>query len=97
MELTIAMAITIINVVIAISNFVSGRKDKAVKDGKEDQKQFAKHDLIEYQLKELKENYKEMSNDIKDIKKMLDNYKDTLRKMIREELNDHVKQYHEKG
>ena len=66
MELTIALALSILSGVISVSNFALARKDKAVKDTKENHQE-----LIEYQLKELKDDYKEMLGDIKDIKKML--------------------------
>lgn len=36
MELTIALAISIIGCVLSISSFVIGRKDKAIKDTKEE-------------------------------------------------------------
>ena len=91
MELTIALSISIISVVITIVNFALNRKDKAVKDTKENHQE-----LIEYQLKELKEDYRDIANDIKDIKKMLDTYKETFNVMIKEQLEDHVKIYHTK-
>ena len=91
MELTIALSISIISVVITIVNFALNRKDKAVKDTKENHQE-----LIEYQLKELKEDYRDIANDIKDIKKMLDTYKETFNVMIKEQLEDHVKIYHNK-
>lgn len=89
--LTIALSLSIIGTVISISNFVLSRKDKAVKDTKENHQE-----LIEYQLKELKEDYKSIANDIKDIKKMLDNYKETFRIMVKDEMEEHVKLYHNK-
>ena len=78
----IALAISIISVVIAVSNFVLSRRDKAVKDTKENHQE-----LIEYQLKELKD-------DVKEIKKMLTDYKETTRAIIREEIDEHVKKFH---
>ena len=89
MQLTIALALSILSSVIAVSNFVLSRKDKAVKDTKENHQE-----LIEYQLKELKDDYKEMLGDIKDIKKMLIDYKETTRAIVKEEIEEHIKQYH---
>ena len=89
MELTIALALSILSGVIGVSNFVLSRKDKAVKDTKENHQE-----LIEYQLKELKDDYKEMLGDIKDIKKMLIDYKETTRAIVKEEMEEHIKQYH---
>lgn len=90
--LTIALALSILSAVITVSNFVLSRKDKAVKDTKENHQE-----LIEYQLKELKEDYKIIANDIKDIKKMLDTYKETFRTMVRDEMEEHIKLYHKEN
>lgn len=89
MQLTIALALSILSGVISVSNFALARKDKAVKDTKENHQE-----LIEYQLKELKDDYKEMLGDIKDIKKMLIDYKETTRAIVKEEIEEHIKQYH---
>lgn len=90
MELTVALAISILSIVITVINFALGRKDKAIKDTKENHQE-----LIEYQLKELKEDYKDIAADIKEIKKMLDTYKDTFKSIVREEMEEHIKVYHE--
>ena len=90
--LTIALALSIISTVITVSNFALSRKDKAVKDTKENHQE-----LIEYQLKELKEDYKSIANDIKDIKKMLDTYKETFRTMVKDEMEEHIKVYHKEN
>ena len=87
----IALAISILAAVMTVANFVVNRKDKAVKDTKENHQE-----LIEYQLKELKDDYKDIANDIKEIKKMLSNYKETFRDMIRNEMEEHIKTYHSK-
>ena len=89
MELTIALILSILGSVISISNFVLSRKDKAVKDTKENHQE-----LIEYQIREIKEDYKNIASDIKDIKKMLDTYKETFRNMIKDEMEEHIKMYH---
>lgn len=90
--LTIALALSILSTVITVSNFVLSRRDKAVKDTKENHQE-----LIEYQLKELKEDYKSIANDIKDIKKMLDTYKETFRTMVKDEMEEHIKVYHKEN
>ena len=92
MELTIALALSILSGIIGVSNFVLARRDKAVKDTKENHQE-----LIEYQLRELKEDYKDIANDIKEIKRMLDTYRDTLKKMVKEEMEEHVKIYHKEN
>lgn len=91
MELTIALAITILNCVLGVCSFVIARKKDAISDVKQNHQE-----LIEYQLKELKEDYKDIASDIKDIKKMLDTYKETFNAMIRTEMEEHIKAYHSK-
>ena len=90
MELSLIIAI--ISVIFCIANFVLARKDKAVNDTKQNHQE-----LIEYQLKELKEDYKDIASDIKEIKKMLDTYKDTFTDIVKEEMEEHIKMYHKKG
>lgn len=85
----LAVALSILASVISVSNFVLSRKDKAVKDSKENHQE-----LIEYQLKELKEDYKDIASDIKDIKKMLDTYKETFMTIVKEQMEEHIKLYH---
>ena len=89
MELTVALSISILSAVMTVVNFVVNRKDKAVKEQKENHQE-----LIEYQLKELKEDYKDIASDIKEIKKMLDNYRDTFKTLVKEEMEEHIKIYH---
>ena len=85
----IAIAISILSAVMTVTNFVVNRKDKAVKDTKENHQE-----LIEYQLNELKENYKSIANDIKEIMKKLDTYKDTFKDIVKEEMEEHIRIYH---
>jgi len=91
MELTVALAISILSAVISVSNFVLNRRDKAVQNTKENHQE-----LIEYQLKELKDDYKNIAADIKDIKKMLDTYKETFRSIVKNAMDEHIKIYHQK-
>lgn len=101
MELTVAVVISIVSVVITVINFALSRKDKAVKDTKEINMELAQKEtnmeLVQYQLTELKEDYKSIASDIKEIKKMLDTYRDTFKSMIKEQLEEHVKIYHNGG
>lgn len=85
MELTIGLALSILASVLSVSNFVLARKDKAVKDTKENHQE-----LIEYQLKELKE-------DVKTILNKLDKYDKDMEDRISSAIDLHVKLYHEKG
>lgn len=81
----IALAISIIGCILSVTNFVLARKDKAVKDTKENHQ-----DLIEYQLKELKE-------DVKTILSKLDNYNKDIDDRIDKAMDLHIKMYHSKG
>ena len=89
MELTVALAISIVSAVITVINFALSRKDKAIKDTKE-----TNMELVKYQLAELKEENKNIANDIKEIKKMLDTYKETFLVIVKEQIDEHVKIYH---
>lgn len=80
----IALAISILSVVMTVVNFVVNRKDKAVKDTKENHQE-----LIEYQLKELKE-------DVKKILDILDNYDKDIDERIDKAIKLHEKIYHVK-
>ena len=85
MELTIALAISILSVVVSVSNFVLNRKDKAVKDSKENN-----YDLIKYQVEEIKD-------DVKAILSKLDRYDRDTEEKIDKAIETHVKMYHSKG
>lgn len=96
MELTIALAVSILSVVITVVNFALNRRDKAVKDAKDDSK-VTNMELVQYQLEELKEDYKNIASDIKEIKKMLDTYKESLMSIVRQQMEEHIKMYHREG
>ncbi len=82
MELTIAMAISILSAVLTVANFVLNRKDKAIKDTKENHQE-----LIEYQLRELKE-------DVKTILAKLDKFDKDIDDRISNAIDMHVRLYH---
>ena len=87
MELTIALAISIIGVVISVSSFVLSRKDKAVSHEAEEQKQFSKHDLIQYRLEKIEEN-------IEKILKKLDFYDREIDDKVNKAMGNHIAIYH---
>ena len=78
----IALAISILSAVMTVTNFVVSRKDKAVKDTKEDNRE-----LIKYQLNELKE-------DVKSILSKLDKYDTDIDDRIDKAIKLHEKLYH---
>jgi peptidoglycan hydrolase CwlO-like protein len=89
MELTIALAISIISVVITVSNFALSRKDKSNKDIKEEQKQFSKHDLIEYRLDKIEKQLEKILNKLDTFDKEVDD-------KIEQKIKFHIAQYHKK-
>lgn len=82
MELTIALAITIINCVLGVLNFANSRKKEAIQNTKENHQE-----LIEYQLKELKD-------DVKAILSKLDKYEQDIDDRIDKAMELHLKMYH---
>lgn len=80
----IALAISILSAVMTVVNFVVNRKDKAVKDTKENHQE-----LIEYQLKELKE-------DVKKILDILDSYEKDIDDHVNKAIKMHERIYHDK-
>ena len=87
MELTIPLIISIIGVVISISSFVLGRKDKAVTHEAEEQKQFSKHDLIEYRLEKIEKNIEKILN-------KLDFYDKEIEDKVNKAIENHIAIYH---
>lgn len=92
----ISLFLSILSILVVITNFVLGIFDRGKKTKEETATEESNQKLIEYQLKELKEDYKSIASDIKEIKKMLDSYKETFRSMIKDEMHEHVKMYHQK-
>ena len=87
MELTIALAISIIGVVISVSSFVLSRKDKAVTHEAEEQKQFSKNDLIQYRLEKIEQNIEKILN-------KLDFYDKEIEEKVEKAIAVHVANYH---
>ena len=88
MELTVALAISILSAVITVTNFVVNRKDKAVKDAKETAKE-VNMDLINYRFDELDKNVQKISD-------KLDYYEKEIDDKIEKAIDQHVKIYHSK-
>lgn len=89
MELTLALAITIISCIISVSTFVLNRKDKSVKDSKEEQKQFDSHSLLEYRLTKIEQNIEKILN-------KLDTYDTVIDEKIEKAIKQHIAVYHNK-
>ena len=85
MEIT--LVISIIGVVISVSAFIMSRKDKSNSDVKEEQKEFSKHDLMNYRLEKIEQN-------IEKILAKLDVYEKEMDDKIEKALKNHVATYH---
>lgn len=88
MELTIALAITILNCVLGVITFATNKKKEAIQNTKENHQA-----LIEYQLNELKE-------DVKAILKKMDTYEKEMteksKEIVKDEIEKHILEYHKK-
>ena len=82
MELTIALALSIISTIIGVSSFVVSRKDKAVKDAKE-----TNLELINYRLDKLDEGVQKVLD-------KLERYDSEIDLRIEKAINQHLKLYH---
>ena len=82
MEITIALALSILGSVISVSSFVLTRRDKAVKDAKE-----TNMELINYRLNELDKN-------VQKILDKLDGYENEIDSRIEKAIEIHIKEYH---
>ena len=85
MELTVALSISIISIVITVANFVLNRRDKAVKDAKE-----TNIELIKFRLDELDKNVTKILDKLDDYDREIDTKIDKAMKI-------HIGMYHKKG
>lgn len=83
----LALALSILASVISVSNFVLSRKDKAVKDTKEENKQTSNQILIDYKLGEL-------SKKVDQVITKLDSYERETKNIVKEEMERHILEYH---
>lgn len=83
----IALALSILASVISVSSFVLSRKDKAVKDTKDENKQTANQVLIDYKLGEL-------SKKVDQVITKLDSYERETKNIVKEEMEKHILEYH---
>lgn len=81
----IGIIISIVSITIAIASFVLSRKDKAVKDAKENNLE-----LINYRLDKLDEN-------VQKILDKLDTFDSEVDDKIQKAIKQHIEIYHSKG
>lgn len=84
MELTIALAISIISVVITVINFALNRKDKAIQNTKENNLE-----LINFRLDQLDKNVQKILN-------KLDTFEKEVDEKIDKAIKIHVETYHKR-
>ena len=82
MEITIALALSILGSVISVSSFVLTRRDKAVQSAKE-----TNMELINYRLNELDKN-------VQKILDKLDNYDNEIDNRVEKAIQRHISVYH---
>ena len=91
MELTIAIIISIINVVISVSSFVLVRKDKAVDNTKKETLELSEESsnqkLIEYRLTQVEKKLDKILD-------VLENYDKEIDTRINKALEQHISFYH---
>lgn len=87
MELTIALALSILSSVIAVSNFVLSRKDKAVKDTQENAKEHTNQELIDYRLTQVEKKLDKILD-------ILDNYDEAINERVNKVMEAHIRLYH---
>ena len=87
MELTIAMAVSILSVIITVSNFILVRKDKAIDDTKDNAKESANQQLIDYRLTQVEKKLDKIID-------ILDNYEKEIDERIELAMERHIKVYH---
>ena len=85
MEIT--LVISIIGVIISVSAFIMTRKDKSNSDVKEEQKEFSKHDLMNYRLEKIEQNIEKILN-------KLDFYDKEIEEKVNKAIAVHVANYH---
>lgn len=85
MELTIALAISVISVVITVINFALNRKDKAVQNSKENNLS-----LINFRLDQLDKNVQKILN-------KLDTYDKEVDEKIDKVIQNHIEIYHKRA
>lgn len=90
MEITIALILSILGSVISVTNLVLSRKDKAVKDKGEQDKESSNQQLIDYRLGQVEKKLDKILD-------ILDSYEEDTKKIVKEEMEKHILRYHQEG
>ncbi len=90
----LSTVLSILASVIAVSSFVLGRRDKAVKDIKEEDKEkgsdIADKKLIEYRLEQVEKKLDKILD-------LLDSYDKEIDERVNKAMEQHIKMYHKDG
>lgn len=86
MELTIGIILSIISCIFVIATFVVNRKDKSNKDTSNGA----------YAQGRIEEKLANIEKSLTKIEDKLDNYESDIKKVVKEEMNEHILQYHQK-
>ena len=84
MEITIALALSILSTIIAVLNFAFNRKDKSTKDSGTEQ----------YKMGRLDENLKNIMEKLDKIERKIDSYDHEIDDRIEKSLKNHIRIYH---
>lgn len=87
MELTIALALSILGTVISVLSLIFNRKDKSNKDTEE----------TSYRQGQLDMQIKQILAKLEKIDKKLDTYDREIEERIEVALEHHIREYHQKG
>lgn len=90
MELTLTLALSILASVISVSTFALNRKDKALKDKEELDKETSNQKLIDYRLKEVEKKLDKILD-------FLNSYDKEIDDRVEKAIENHVRLYHKEA
>jgi len=86
----LAVVISIVSCVVAVSSFVLSRKDKAIKDTKDNAQEHTNQELIDYRLTQVEKKLDKILD-------ILDNYDEAINERVNKAMETHIKLYHNVG
>ncbi len=88
--ITIALAISILGIVLNVFNFYYSRKKDTITDIKEQDKENSNQQLIDYRLTQVEKKLDKILD-------ILDNYDKEIDERVEKAMEQHIKLYHKKG
>lgn len=89
MEFNLTTVIVIINSIFCVATFVLNRKDKAIKDTKDENEESSNQKLIDYRLTQVE-------HKLDKILDILDSYDKEIDERVEKAMSNHIRLYHEK-